>query len=136
MEPISVDYGNEKAPKQIPPQAKPCQVTKNGRRILYTYDVSWEESDIKWASRWDMYLYMGQDDIHWFSILNSVVMLVLLSFIVATILVRTLRRDLNYYDSPQDKEAIQEESGWKLLHGDVFRGPLTPSSKFLLAASV
>merc|ERR1711871_1292870 len=136
MEPLSVAYKTE-TPTAVPATVEPCEV-KRGRtqKIVYTYDVRWEESEIKWASRWDMYLYMGQDDIHWFSILNSVVMLVLLSFIVATILVRTLRRDLNYYDSPQDKEAIQEESGWKLLHGDVFRGPITPSSKFLLAASV
>ena len=26
---------------------------------IFTYDVKWEFSDIKWASRWDTYLLMG-----------------------------------------------------------------------------
>ena len=33
--------------------------------VIFTYDVKWELSDIKWASRWDLYLYMGDDQIHW-----------------------------------------------------------------------
>lgn len=39
----------------------------------------WEHSDIAWASRWDLYLYMGDDQVHWFSILNSLVIVFLLS---------------------------------------------------------
>ena len=35
--------------------------------MVYTYDVKWEPSDVKWASRWDLYLYMGDDQIHWSS---------------------------------------------------------------------
>lgn len=35
------------------------------QEIVYTYDVKWEHSDTKWASRWDLYLYMGDDQIHW-----------------------------------------------------------------------
>ena len=62
--------------------------------IIFTYDVVWEHSDIAWASRWDLYLYMGDDQVHWFSILNSLVIVLLLSGIVAMIMVRTLRRDL------------------------------------------
>jgi hypothetical protein len=29
------------------------------REVLFTYDAKWEHSDIKWASRCDLYLYMG-----------------------------------------------------------------------------
>ena len=29
-----------------------------GAKIVYTYDVYWEESDIAWSSRWDAYLKM------------------------------------------------------------------------------
>ena len=40
--------------------------------ITYTYDVEWKESDIKWSNRWELYLKGNPDDqIHWFSILNS-----------------------------------------------------------------
>jgi hypothetical protein len=28
--------------------------------VIFTYDVKWEFSDIKWASRWDTYLLMGE----------------------------------------------------------------------------
>ncbi|KAL1523795.1 hypothetical protein AB1Y20_018718 [Prymnesium parvum] len=96
----------------LPPQSK----------IVYTYDVKWESSDTKWASRWDLYLYMGDDQIHWFSIINSLAIVLLLTGIVAMIMMRTLRRDFNRYNE-QDKEDLQEESGWKLVHADVFRPP-------------
>ena len=51
--------------------------------VIFTYDVVWEHSDIAWASRWDLYLYMGDDQVHWFSILNSLVIVFLLSGIGA-----------------------------------------------------
>uniref|UniRef100_A0A7S4BHJ0 Transmembrane 9 superfamily member n=1 Tax=Chrysotila carterae TaxID=13221 RepID=A0A7S4BHJ0_CHRCT len=101
--------------------------------IVYTYDVVWESSDIAWASRWDLYLYMGDDQVHWFSILNSLVIVLLLSGIVAMIMVRTLRRDLQEYNSIEEKEELLEESGWKLVHADVLR---TPPNATLLAVSV
>merc|ERR1719243_523745 len=93
--------------------------------VIFTYDVKWEYSDIKWASRWDLYLYMGDDQIHWFSIINSLAIVLLLTGIVAMIMMRTLRRDFNRYNE-QDKEDLQEESGWKLVHADVFRPPAYP----------
>ena len=30
----------------------------SGAKIVYTYDVYWEESEIAWSSRWDAYLRM------------------------------------------------------------------------------
>ena len=33
--------------------------------VVFTYDVKWEYSAIKWASRWDTYLLMGDEQIHW-----------------------------------------------------------------------
>lgn len=38
-----------------------------------------QESEIKWASRWDTYLTMSDVQIHWFSIVNSVVVVFFLS---------------------------------------------------------
>ena len=101
--------------------------------VIFTYDCVWEHSDIAWASRWDLYLYMGDDQVHWFSILNSLVIVFLLSGIVAMIMVRTLRRDLAEYNSIEEKEELLEESGWKLVHADVLR---TPPNATLLACSV
>ena len=38
---------------------------------MYSYDVYWDTSKITWASRWDAYLRMPGGKVHWFSILNS-----------------------------------------------------------------
>lgn len=116
---------NAAAPKltSVPlrPDLAPMLAWSN--EVIYTYDVVWEHSPIAWASRWDLYLYMGDDQVHWFSILNSLVIVLLLSGIVAMIMVRTLRRDLAEYNSVEEKEELLEESGWKLVHADVLRPP-------------
>ncbi len=51
-----------------------------------------QPSDIRWASRWDTYLKMTDDQIHWFSIVNSVMIVLFLSGMVAMIMMRTLNR--------------------------------------------
>jgi hypothetical protein len=68
---------------------------KKGGTVVWTYDIEWEKSTIKWASRWDVYLKMTDDKVHWFSIINSIVILVFLSAIVAMIFARVLKNDLN-----------------------------------------
>lgn len=100
------------------------ELNENGENeILYTYDVKWEKSDIRWASRWDIYLTMSDVQIHWFSIINSVVVVIFLSGILTMIMVRTLRKDIARYNRDDDIEETLEETGWKLVHGDVFRPP-------------
>ena len=51
----------------------PPQRVAVGESIAYTFDVAWEESSIKWASRWDAYLRApgGSARIHWLSLANS-----------------------------------------------------------------
>eukprot|EP00567_Pseudictyota_dubia_P004890 CAMPEP_0197449746 /NCGR_PEP_ID=MMETSP1175-20131217/22782_1 /TAXON_ID=1003142 /ORGANISM="Triceratium dubium, Strain CCMP147" /LENGTH=80 /DNA_ID=CAMNT_0042981967 /DNA_START=9 /DNA_END=247 /DNA_ORIENTATION=+ len=38
-------------------------------------------------------------------------------------MIRTLRKDIAGYNEMQTLEEAQEETGWKLVHGDVFRPP-------------
>jgi transmembrane 9 superfamily protein 2/4 len=99
-------------------------------KVLFTYDVIWtENSDLHWASRWDIYLSM--DDaipakVHWLSIANSLVIVFVLSAMIAAILVRNLRRDYARYNklaTDEEKAEDLEEFGWKLVHADVFRPP-------------
>ena len=59
---------------------------------IHFVSVKWKESDIRWASRWDIYLNMADVQIHWFSIVNSVVVVFFLSGIITMIIIRTLRR--------------------------------------------
>ncbi|KAL2655245.1 hypothetical protein AAZV13_04G055900 [Glycine max] len=94
-----------------------------GKEIIFTYDVEFQESDVKWASRWDAYLLMNDDQIHWFSIVNSLMIVLFLSGMVAMIMLRTLYRDIAKYNELETQEEAQEETGWKLVHGDVFRPP-------------
>ena len=99
-------------------------------RVLFTYDVIWTQSSIKWASRWDNYLKMEYGSkIHWLSILNSLTIVLILSAVLAAVLVKNLRRDYQRYNRlPTDEERLDdvEEFGWKLVHADVFRPPSRP----------
>uniref|UniRef100_A0A4W5QM09 Transmembrane 9 superfamily member n=1 Tax=Hucho hucho TaxID=62062 RepID=A0A4W5QM09_9TELE len=52
------------------------------------------------------------------SIMNSLVIVLFLSGMVAMIMLRTLHKDIARYN-----QVDQEESGWKQVHGDVFRPP-------------
>jgi len=92
--------------------------------MTFSYAVRWEDSPILWATRWDeTYLKEGDTEIHWFSIINSLMIVLFLSGMLAMILLRTLLRDIARYNELDNLEEAQEESGWKLVHGDVFRRP-------------
>lgn len=57
------------------------------------------------------------------SLVNSVISVVFLTGMVGTILLRVLRKDIARYNEIDLNEDVQEDSGWKLVHGDVFRAP-------------
>jgi hypothetical protein len=40
-------------------------------------------SDIRWASRWDTYLIATDDQVHWFSIVNSLMIVLFLRWVRA-----------------------------------------------------
>ncbi|KAI6191138.1 Transmembrane 9 superfamily member [Aphelenchoides bicaudatus] len=126
------------------PQAIGPKDTKH--KIIYTYSIVWEKTDVKWSSRWDYILdSMPHTNIQWFSILNSLVIVLFLSGMVGMILLRTLHRDIARYNQLDTEEDAQEEFGWKLVHGDVFRPPPYPlllsvfvgaGSQLLLCSSI
>ncbi|KAJ1495525.1 hypothetical protein T484DRAFT_1651283 [Baffinella frigidus] len=97
---------------------------KGKTEVIWTYDVTFQPSNIRWSTRWDTYLQSADDaEVHWFAILNSFMLVMFLSGLIAMIMVRTLRRDFQRYESKEMLEEGQEETGWKLVHGDVFRPP-------------
>lgn len=111
--------------------------------VQFTYSVYWLPSTTAWATRWDKYLHVFDPKIHWFSLINSAIIVVFLTITVVSILLRALRKDIARYNrldsinlddlsgtSAAIEDGIQEDSGWKLVHGDVFR---TPSSPLLLS---
>ena len=104
-------------------------------QVVYTYEVKWVASDLPWADRWDVYLIGSpDDDIHYFAIVNSLMIVLFLTGAIATIMIRTLRKDIAGYNEMQTLEEAQEETGWKLVHGDVFRPPST--SPMMLSVAV
>lgn len=84
-----------------------------------TYEVEWTPSETRWASRyvqneqscfkrflscvfsWDTYLAMTDVQIHWFSIVNSVIVVFFLAGILSMIIVKTLRRDIARYNQEE-----------------------------------
>ncbi|CAN1196695.1 Transmembrane 9 superfamily member 12 [Linum perenne] len=118
-------YDNITAPS-CPLELEKSQIIRQHERVSFTYEVEFVKSDIKWPFRWDAYLKMEGARVHWFSILNSLMVIFFLAGIVFVIFLRTVRRDLTRYDE-LDKEAQvqmnEELSGWKLVVGDVFREP-------------
>jgi len=106
--------------------------------IIYSYEIKWVESDVAWSDRWDIYLLGGvNNDAIYLSMINSLMMTSFLAAVVFVIMVRTLRKDLAIYNDLEldlTEEDGQEESGGKLVHGDVFRPPST--SPLLLSVAV
>jgi len=140
--------------------------------IPYSYSVYFrEDNSIEWANRWSLYLVSQEQSskVHWLSILNSLVLAGFLTAIVAVILAKTVRGDINGHarvgvaeegkiklrrkrhltgtkpprvdekgsnglleqngdadndaDISSDEDPAGDLTGWKLLHGDVFRNP-------------
>ncbi|XP_065055621.1 transmembrane 9 superfamily member 2-like [Rhopilema esculentum] len=128
IEPRSIEHSDSKScSKAMNAKGIPGELKKEGEvKIKYTYSVTYlEDNKLKWASRWDYILdSMPHTRIHWFSIMNSLVIVLFLSGMVGMILLRTLHRDIARYNQLSDSgEEAHEEFGWKLLHGDVFRPP-------------
>lgn len=120
----------------IDPQPFKLNAESKTLDLVYTYSVTFRPSNLKWASRWDSYLQSAENtSIHWFSIVNSLIIVVFLSGMIGVILVRTLHRDIARYNESDAVEEAQEEFGWKLVHGDVFRPPDYPMMLSVLLGS-
>jgi hypothetical protein len=66
-------------------QPEEAQLVDTATEVIWSYDVHWEPSDVRWASRWDIYLSMNgmySDDIHWFSVSNAILIVLFLSALI------------------------------------------------------
>ncbi|KAL7493347.1 hypothetical protein ACHAWT_003632 [Skeletonema menzelii] len=105
--------------------------------VQFSYSVEYFEDDLPWRMRMTRYadsrFLPGSFEIHWLSIINSFVLVLLLTAFLTIILMRVLKNDFSRYMEIDDSTMEEEESGWKLIHGDVFRFPEYP---VLFCASV
>jgi len=106
------------------------------QEIKMTYSVSWTPVDKSFNTRFHRYLDFGffEHQIHWFSLFNSFMMVIFLVGLVSLILMRTLRQDYERFSEEDelDLDRVVDETGWKQVHGDVFRQP----ESFCLFASI
>ncbi|TQE08159.1 hypothetical protein C1H46_006285 [Malus baccata] len=139
VSPCSIKYDPEAMKKKAmyekiqpvicPSEVEKSQIIREQEKVSFTYQVEFVKSDIRWPSRWDAYLKMEGARVHWFSILNSLMVILFLAGIVFVIFLRTVRRDLTRYeelDKESQAQMNEELSGWKLVVGDVFREPDSP----------
>jgi transmembrane 9 superfamily protein 2/4 len=99
-------------------------VGEDGMHVIFSYDVTWKKSEVQWASRWDAYLRIQDEEVHWIVIVNSFMVVLFLTGLIASILIRSLKNDLaRYQELDLEQDDAVEETGWKLVHADVFRAP-------------
>lgn len=95
--------------------------------VQYTYAVEFFEDELEWKNRMSRYhdsrFLPNSFEVHWLSIINSIVLVLLLTGFLVIIMLRVLKNDFSRYMEVDDQAIDEEESGWKLIHGDVFRFP-------------
>lgn len=115
------------------PGLDPVILYEDEKKVTFTYDVNFIESETAWATRWDKYLHVYDPKIQWISLLNFSLVVIILGIIIAHILMKTLKNDIVKYNEVNLDDDISDESGWKLIHGDIFR---PPAHKMLLSVLV
>ncbi|KAI3496041.1 hypothetical protein L1887_38391 [Cichorium endivia] len=101
---------------------------KENEPIAFTYEVTFIESDIKWPSRWNAYMKTEGAKVHWFSIVNSLIVVTFMAGIILVIFLKRVKRDLNHHEDTQS-QMNEEYSNSKLvvLVPDVLRAPNNPA---------
>ena len=85
----SMVFEKNEPPKRRDRKTVPPQRVEEGESVVFTYDVVFRDSPVAWASRWDVYLQMADGaGVHWFSVVNSCLVVLFLSGMVAMILLR------------------------------------------------
>eukprot|EP00659_Diplonema_papillatum_P017447 gene17447-26817_t len=111
-------------------------VPVGGGELTFTYSVEWHECAVEFSQRFRRYLdeRFFENKIHWVAVLNSLLMLFVLACFVMIVLLR-MRADCARYEKELDDEGVEfrDESGWKLIHREVFR---VPPNHVLLCALV
>lgn len=94
--------------------------------LAFTYDVTWRKSETTWATRWDSILKIRDPKVHWLSLINSLVVAFFLCAMVLVVLNKASAKDIDRFNAIDLGEDVQEEYGWKLVAGEVFRQPQRP----------
>ncbi|XP_022732281.1 transmembrane 9 superfamily member 5-like [Durio zibethinus] len=100
-----------------------------GIDVKFTYSVIWNTTSAAFETRMDRYSRASSlpihQQIHWFSFINSIIIIMLLMGLLTLLFMRRLKNDLRTCSAGDDEE--DKEVGWKYIHGDVFRYPQNKS---------
>ncbi|XP_057974782.1 transmembrane 9 superfamily member 5-like [Malania oleifera] len=92
--------------------------------VEFSYSVFWNATSTRFENRMEKYskasLLPAHQQIHWFAIVNSVVIILLLMGLLILHFMRHLKSDLQKCSSGDEQD---KEAGWTYIHGDVFRYP-------------
>lgn len=93
--------------------------------INFTYSVQWSATETKFDQKFNNYLDTEyfENSIHWYSILNSFIMVLLLCALVIQIVFKTISQDANQFEILQVESQIKLDENWKKLSRDVFYAP-------------
>lgn len=119
------------------------QKLRKPTEVRFTYSVQFVESSVRWATRYDTLLKVssGRQKMQMFAIVNSMMLALFLTASFGVVLLRTLRRDCarygiaagNVIDDFQDD--FDNDVGWRMLRGDVFRAPVAGGVLSVLCGS-
>eukprot|EP00051_Salpingoeca_urceolata_P001614 m.42431 g.42431 ORF g.42431 m.42431 type:complete len:600 (+) comp11544_c0_seq1:4586-6385(+) len=98
--------------------------------VKFTYSVKWvENKNVAFKDRGlhGKSFFPTTLEIRWLSIINSAVLVLLLTGFVAIIMARVLSRDFVRYSNEEEDLELEsdlvDDHGWKIIHTDVFRFP-------------
>lgn len=99
----------------------------DGSRIDYGYSVVWSEAPegVNYRDRFRSYIVENEEaeGPHALSTSLAVLGTLALSLLLYIRIVTIVRRDLQVYEDKTELEEQREDSGWRLVNGDVFRKP-------------
>jgi hypothetical protein len=112
-------------------------------KVSFTYSVHWSRTNVPFKDRDKFHNHIQittrQMEAHWLWVLNSSLLVILLTGLLSMILLRTLKNDIARYlqvdDMDQAEAALAraegaydeiDDSGWKRIRFDVFRAPKFP----------
>ena len=106
-------------------------ITKSTDQVTvdFTYSVEWVQTDYSYANREELQkksrFFRKNMEIHWLSVFNSALLVVLLMGFMAIILMRVLKSDMARYNAEDEEvdDSANDDYGWKIIHSDVFRLP-------------
>jgi len=94
--------------------------------VQFSYSVEWyDEPDLTWKNRMSRYaesrFLPSRFEIHWLSIINSFVLVLLLTAFLTIILLRVLKNDFSRYMELDDDAMEEEEVSFMVVCADLFR---------------